>query len=105
MLRYLIELLPFHTAFPMATFLINLGGSFIMGCFVGAVERNMASERTMTVLRVGFCGGFTTLSTFGVETITLFENDRHMIAYAYMLATFAACFLGIWAGRMIVRHV
>lgn len=105
LLRYLIELIPFHTTFPMATFLINMGGSFIMGLFVGAAERHMASDRTMTVLRVGFCGGFTTLSTFGVETIALFENDQHMTAYAYMLATFVTCFVGIWIGRMIVRSM
>lgn len=68
--RYLITLLPMNpeSGFPVKTFLINVAGSFLIGVVAALAARNALNPRTVLFLKVGICGGFTTFSSFALET-------------------------------------
>jgi fluoride exporter len=84
--------------FPLATFLINVGGSFLLG-FLGGLLATRAlphADSLRLALGVGFCGGFTTFSTFEYETHALFEDGVWLPAVTNM-------FLSLFAGLLAVR--
>lgn len=90
--------------FPLGTFVVNVVGSFIIGALLGLAERNSFITPTMNVLLVtGFCGGFTTFSSFA-DDIFLMLQQRHWALFA--LYTGLSLILGVamvWAGRAIVK--
>ena len=100
-LRYLVSLgLAAQKGFPWATLSVNVAGSFLIGLLSGLIARhcggNGESVRLFAV--VGFCGGFTTFSTFSNETFRLLEGNQWLSAAVYVgvsvLAGLAAVFLG-----------
>lgn len=74
----------FGTNFPYATFIINITGCLVMGCF-WAIAQNIAGypEVLDLLIRIGFLGSFTTFSTYGFDTLTLWRNNRKFIAVLY----------------------
>lgn len=54
-------------------------------------------------LRTGLCGGFTTFSTFSLETLTLLQEKKYLAGGVYALLSLAACVLGVWLGQLLVR--
>lgn len=82
--------------FPLATFLINVSGSLVLGLLVGA----MPGPTTLALAGTGVLGGYTTFSTASVDTIRLARAGRGRMALAYavgtMLTTVAAAALGLW---------
>jgi fluoride exporter len=77
---------------PLGTALVNVSGSFAIGVlYVILVERQAVHPDWRAVLMVGFLGGFTTFSTFSLETITLFEAGQIAHALAYMLGSAILC--------------
>ena len=100
-LRYLVSIgLAAQRGFPWATLSVNVVGSFLIGLLSGFIARhcggNGESVRLFAV--VGFCGGFTTFSTFSNETFRLLEGNQWFSAAVYVgvsvLAGLAAVFLG-----------
>jgi CrcB protein len=84
--------------FPLGTFLINVGGSFLLG-FLGGLLATRAlpnADSLRLALGVGFCGGFTTFSTFEYETHAIFEDGVWLPAVTNM-------FLSLFAGLLAVR--
>ena len=84
--------------FPLGTFLINVGGSFLLG-FLGGLLATRAlphGDSLRLALGVGFCGGFTTFSTFEYETHALFEDGVWLPAVTNM-------FVSLFAGLLAVR--
>ena len=86
-LRYLISryvqnfLIP---SFPLGTFLVNILGCFAIGLFYGLFERgNLMSPNLRMFLTVGFCGGFTTFSTFMNENFLLIKDDNFFYLSLY----------------------
>ena len=69
---------------PIGTFVVNAAGSLMLGIVVGLVPGDLAAQPAALIVGVGFCGAFTTFSTFAVETLRLSEDDsaRHGAAYA-----------------------
>jgi fluoride exporter len=77
---------------PLGTLLVNVSGSFAIGMlYVILVERHYVHPDWRAVLMVGFLGGFTTFSTFSLETITLFEGGHVIHALVYMLGSAILC--------------
>ncbi|MDD6276295.1 MAG: fluoride efflux transporter CrcB, partial [Clostridia bacterium] len=96
-LRYLFGKIPVKelTAFPVNTLLINVLGAFIIGCIAALCARsNELDSRLLLLLKVGFCGGFTTFSTFSLETVELIDSGLWLYAVAYVLLSL---FLGVAA--------
>lgn len=86
--RYLIGLIPLSDSviFPYKTLIINTVGSFLIGLTVSLLgSRAAVSPNMMLFLKVGFCGGFTTFSTFALETTGLIQNGEAPIAALYIV--------------------
>lgn len=94
---YIGKLEPF--TFPLATFIVNVLGCFCIGLFV-----NLVPESNLRFLLIaGFCGGFTTFSTFANETLTLINTNYIPLAIVYILLS---CFVGIcavWLGMFLTK--
>lgn len=83
-LRYLISLIPIKNpeSFPINTFIINIVGAFAIGCIAFAVSKNENIDpKLLLFLKVGICGGFTTFSTFSLETAELVKSGSVVTAY------------------------
>lgn len=96
--RFLPALTPGH--FPMATFLANIAGCFIIGLVYGCASRHFSlSPELKLFLTVGFCGGLTTFSTFINESL-LMMNSRHIAMFIlYITASIATGLLAAWLGN------
>ena len=105
-LRYLVGRLPphiTHSHFPWATLAVNLVGCFIIGLLFGAAERgNLLSANMNVVLITGFCGGFTTFSTFADDMFLMAKSNNWLPLVAYVVVSLAVGFVLVWAGRSIV---
>ena len=72
------------SAFPWGTFSVNVIGSFVIGIFFGLAERSNVISPSMNVFLItGFCGGFTTFSTFANENYLLFQSSQFPVALLY----------------------
>ncbi|MGL6097138.1 MAG: fluoride efflux transporter CrcB [Fimbriiglobus sp.] len=94
---------PTVTHFPWHTFAINVVGSFLLG--VAAVwYRQHPQPAWFLLLGTGFCGGFTTFSTFSLEAVELAtEKGRPLAAVGYAVGSVAAGFLAAWAAVRLAR--
>lgn len=100
-LRYLCGLIPSDSTFPIATFTINVAGSFCLAFIAALVLKGtINNEQLSLLLRVGLCGGFTTFSTFSLESMQLMQQGEVLVALAYVALTCVLCvvaaFLGNW---------
>lgn len=102
MLRYSISLLPLKSSFPFLTLITNIIGAFVIGIVVGLFEKHYLSSNLNLFLKTGICGGFTTFSTFSLETLTLLENGMPSTAIIYALVSVIGCVIGVYLGKMIV---
>ena len=100
--RYTLSLLPIKSSFPVLTLITNLLGAFIIGVVVGLFEKQYLSSQIHLFLKTGLCGGFTTFSTFSLETLTLLETDMIFIAIVYVFISIEGCIVGVYLGKMIV---
>ena len=105
-LRYLVPCwIGAAKGFPWATLTVNVVGSLLIGLLSGLLARHGGSsvESIRAFAVIGFCGGFTTFSTFSNETFRLIESSQWPSAVAYVslsiLAGLAAVFLGYWLSK------
>ena len=90
--------------FPLATFLINVSGSFVLGLFSTLAAERMAIDPAWRLLfATGFVGAYTTFSTFEYETQRLIESGAWLLALLNILASVAAGFTAVWLGVRIAR--
>ena len=85
-LRYLISLIPLDEPiiFPIKTFIINIVGCIVIGIIAVSASKNFEMNPQMLLfLKVGLCGGFTTFSTFALETADLMKAGHMGIAFFY----------------------
>jgi fluoride exporter len=84
-----------ESAFPFGTFIVNITGCFLIGFIYGLSERsNIISNEWKLFLTVGFCGGFTTFSTFANENLALLRDGDF---FHFLIYTGLSIFLGIAA--------
>jgi CrcB protein len=86
------------TDFPWHTLAINLTGSLILGFALRAADTLPLSPEVRGFITVGFCGAFTTFSTFGFETVTLMQEGEWARAAAYALGSVALGLVAVFAG-------
>lgn len=98
--RYAVSLIPSKAQFPVSTLAVNLLGAVLIGAVVGFASQYSVSNRWELFLKTGFCGGFTTFSTFSLEAFSLFEKGNHGMAAAYIVLSVALCLLGVFIGQM-----
>ena len=90
--------------FPFGTLFVNILGSFLLGFFIFYFdERELLSQPVKLFLTIGFCGGFTTFSTFSFETIKLFLDSEFLLAAAYILASVFLSILGLYLAYIFSR--
>lgn len=104
-IRYLIGLLPINmeNGFPVKTCLINIAGCFFIGLVAAMVAKNsQVSPKLVLFLKVGICGGFTTFSSFALETGGLIEKGQTWTALVYVIVSVVAGILAIFAAELLV---
>ena len=105
--RYFLSLLiarNFSTTFPYGTLLINITGSLILGFFlVFSTERALVDPRWRLLVAVGFCGSYTTFSSYAFESFALMEQGQWLLTGVNIIASNALCLAGVLAGAAIAR--
>lgn len=105
-MRYLVSLIPIKNpaSFPVNTFIINVIGAFVIGCIAAAASKNPSLDsRLLLFLKVGLCGGFTTFSTFSLETAELLKSGSTATALLYVAASVLFCILAVMLPQSIIK--
>ncbi len=88
------------SGFPWGTLLINIAGSFIIGLFAAV----SASPELRIFVMVGFCGGFTTFSSFSLQTMALLQAGEWLTGGVYILSSVALCLAGVFLGYWLATR-
>ncbi|HCO66813.1 MAG TPA: fluoride efflux transporter CrcB [Dysgonomonas sp.] len=92
--------------FPWATFTVNILGCILIGLFIGLSGRSeILSPELKLLLITGFCGGYTTFSTFSSENLFLFSNGFYGILTAYVLLSIILGFFGVLLGTALAKLI
>ena len=106
-LRYLLSrfsIREFGPVFPFGTLVINIVGSFIVGLFViWTTERVLVDPRWRLLVVVGFCGSFTTFSSYAYESMAYFEHGQYGLMLANIFSNNILCLGGTLAGMALAR--
>jgi CrcB protein len=96
----------FGVTFPWGTLLINVTGSLLLG-FIMAYASNAPSmsAELRALLTTGFCGGYTTFSTYSFETVTLLEEGQYERAGAYALGSVLLALAATFCGFLLAREL
>lgn len=92
--------------FPYGTFLVNVMACFCLGILVGIADRKqIISPEARLFWTVGFCGGFSTFSTFSSDTLVLIQQGFHFSSLMYVLGSLLLClaatYLGLYLGEQV----
>jgi fluoride exporter len=94
----------FGAVFPYGTLFINIAGSFIVGFFlVWTTERVIIDPRWRLLIVIGFCGSFTTFSSYAFETMVYFEQGRWELMLVNIFSNNLLCLGGVLAGMALAR--
>lgn len=96
-----------HTStFPYGTLGVNVIACLALGWIIGLADhKNLLSDSTRLFWTVGFCGGFSTFSTFSAETISLVQSGLHVSGAFYILGSVILCLLATYAGLYLGEHI
>jgi CrcB protein len=104
--RYLVSVFmgQTHSGFPWGTFVVNIVGCLLIGILWGLMSRfqNLAPAFSL-LLMVGFCGGFTTFSTFSKEGLTLLQTDNYMLFTLYVLGSVVIGIMAVGIGYLVTK--
>lgn len=103
--RYLLSLVPVRGPFPVMTFVTNLGGAFLIGLVTALAARHNWPDNVTLLFKTGFCGGFTTFSTFSLESFRLIATQHYIMAAAYMVLSVLVCLAGVILGTMFADRL
>jgi len=92
--------------FPYGTLLVNISGSLLMGfLYVALIEKFNASAEWRAILLIGLLGGFTTFSSFSMETFNLIEDEEIFKALMNIILSVAVCLAATWLGVVVGRQI
>ncbi|MBK5271253.1 MAG: fluoride efflux transporter CrcB [Bacteroidia bacterium] len=107
--RYLCQKwfsISYTQTFPWGTFVVNLIGCFLIGLVYAASEKGTAlSPQTRLFLATGFCGGFTTFSTFAFENMELFRSGDTAYFLLYTIGSVVLGIIGVFGGVAIMKLI
>jgi CrcB protein len=98
----------FGETFPWGTLIVNVTGSFIIGIFAtltGPDGRIFAGSTMRQFVMMGLLGGFTTFSSFSLQTLSLAQNSQWLEAGGNILASVALCLLAVWLGHLLANSI
>lgn len=94
------------STFPYGTFIVNITGCFLIGFLVYFTERFGTSALPWRIFLVtGFCGGYTTFSSFSFENVEFFSNHQVFNILVYTFASLALGFLATFGGILLARNI
>ena len=103
MLRYATSLVTVSKYFPLATFIVNITGSFFIGILLALSLRNNISDTGWKFLAIGVCGGFTTFSAFSLEGFQLLQQQRYFVFLLYFVVSIAGSLAATYAGYFLTQ--
>jgi CrcB protein len=94
----------FGETFPWGTLLVNVTGSFVIGFFAtltGPDGRVFVSSTVRQFVMIGMCGGYTTFSSFSLQTLNLMHDGEWLYAGANIVLSVVLCLIAVWAGHLL----
>ena len=90
--------------FPLGTLAVNISGSFVIGFFAAIADPQgpfLISPRFRQFFMIGLCGGYTTFSSFSLQTLDLMKEGDWLRAAANCIASVVGCLVAVWLGRAV----
>lgn len=95
----------FSLIFPLGTFIANILGCLLIGVVFGLVSKSKVNAEWVLLLTTGFCGGFTTFSSFAYENKVLLEEGNYLYFFAYVAGSILVGFAAVFLGTGITRYL
>lgn len=96
----------YPSSFPYGTLIINFTGSLVLGFFlVWSTERVLLDPRWRLLIAIGFCGSYTTFSSYAFETFALFEQGQWLLVGLNVIASNLLCLISVLAGAALARRL
>lgn len=90
--------------FPLGTFFVNIIGCFLIGLLMGFLGQNVTENQNVKLLFIsGFCGGYTTFSTFAYENIAMLQNNNYRGALFYIALSVVSGVFAVWLGIKVAQ--
>ena len=94
----------FAGIFPLATFTANFLGCLIIGLLIGYFEKQQGASPDLKILLItGFCGGYTTFSSFASENVSLLQSNNSVMAFVYIAISIITGLFAVWLGLMLAK--